>query len=457
VAPSGAGSDVLEGGEGARFEYRVRVGPQARFSQPYWVRERGIDRFRITVPQHATLPWSPPDVVAELSLTSGAARATLRRAAHYAYEGVWVGGQKEKVVAVVPALGVSVSPEVAVVPLPEAGPREFRVRVLNNRPGPTSARVRLEAPQGWSVEPETVALGFELEAEAQTARFVVEVPSGTEEGDFEVRAVAVGEGREYREGYRIIAYNHIQQRHLFQPARAAVRTIRMATAPGARVGYVEGVGDRVPAAIEQLGFEVERLTPDQLAEGDLSRYSTIVTGVRAYQVAGGLKAHHQRLSAFVRDGGHLVVQYNKLEFNQPAPWPSQQLPGCPPAETASPFAPYPAVVTRDRISVEQTPVAILKPDHALMTTPNRITETDFEGWVQEIGLYLLGARDPRYVELLSATDPWPENPGEKRGLLVTARVGKGTWTYVGLGLWRQLPAGTRGAYRLLANLIRASR
>ena len=150
-------------------------------------------------------------------------------------------------------------------------------------------------------------------------------------------------------------------------------------------------------------------------------------------------------------GGHLVVQYNRDAFNRVAA-PRTRPPGEATAST-SPFVPYPAVVTSQRITDETAPVRLLAPRHPLLTAPNRIGAADWEGWVQERGIQFLDARDPRYVELLAATDPFPYNPGEKRGMLVEATVGKGTWTYVGLGLFRQVPAGVPGGWRLLANLV----
>jgi hypothetical protein len=222
------------------------------------------------------------------------------------------------------------------------------------------------------------------------------------------------------------------------------------TAPGAHVGYVMGVGDQIPEAIRALGIPVTLLGPDDLAFGDLSRYSTIVTGVRAYKDRTDLRAHQKRLIRYVEKGGHLVVMYNKFELNVPAL-------STPDGEKTSPFTPFPARVSSNRVTVEEAPVRMLRPDHPLLSQPNRITARDFEGWVQERGLYFLDALDPRYVELLSSEDPWPNNAGEKRGLLVTAQVGAGSWTYVGVGLFRQLPEGVPGAYRLLANLIAGSK
>jgi hypothetical protein len=154
----------------------------------------------------------------------------------------------------------------------------------------------------------------------------------------------------------------------------------------------------------------------------------------------------------------MVVQYNKFEFNnltETAPGGGEGgfSGGGRNRDQTSPFAPYPGAVTSNRVSVEETPVKILTTDDAAVGAPNKITAKDFDGWVQERGLYFFGAKDPRYKELLSASDPLPKNPGEKVGMLTVAPVGKGTWTYVGLGLWRQLPAGTDGAYRILANLL----
>ena len=279
-------------------------------------------------------------------------------------------------------------------------------------------------------------------------------PSARQPGVFTVQAVARREGQEFREGYRTVSYEHIQDRHLIRPATATVEVLNVKADPRATVGYVMGAGDEVAAGLRQLGVSLTMLTPDDIAYGDLSRYSTIVTGIRAYQTRPELKSQHLRLMKYVEEGGNLVVQYNKFEFN----WASEppRAVGFSPrrgARADSPFAPYPAVVSDNRITDENAPVKVLDPANPVLTAPNRIGPEDWQGWVQERGLYFLDAHDPHYVELISMTDPFPKNPGEKKGALVVAPVGMGTWTYVGLGLWRQIPAGTPGAYRLLANLV----
>ncbi len=448
----GGGARALAPNGSTELVFTVAVGASARYSQPYWKMNRTVDRYDIEAPEHHTLPWSPPDVTADVTFTVEGTTATVNHPAYFRYEGPWVGGEKQKVLNVVPALSVRLTPEIAIVPVVAGGrAREFRVSVLNNAPAASKASVRLEAPAGWTVEPREASLAFSLEEEEMTARFFVTPPARLEEGEVEIRAVAVRDGEEFREGYQVIAYHHIQARHLFHAATSRVKTIDVAVTPDLAVGYVMGSGDEVPAAIRQLGASVTLLTPDDIAFGDLSRFSTIVTGIRAYEKRPDLRAYHQRLLDFVREGGHLVVQYNKVGMN----WLGGERHGGfgGPMPESSPYTPYPALITSHRVTVEEAPVVVLTPDRLELTTPNRIGARDFDGWVQERGLYFFGAKDERYVDLLASSDPWPKNPGEKRGLLTVAPVGQGTWTYVGLGLWRQLPAGTPGAYRILANLV----
>jgi hypothetical protein len=237
------------------------------------------------------------------------------------------------------------------------------------------------------------------------------------------------------DGYEVVEYPHIHRRHVVEPALTRVKVFDVKIAPGLRVGYIMGVGDEVPVAIEQLGAEVHLIDAGELAAGDLSRYHTIVTGVRAYERRPDLRANNHRLLAYVERGGTLLVQYNKQEFNQ------------------AQYGPFPAKTGTDRITDETAPIEILTPSHLVFNVPNRIGPEDWAGWVQERGTYFLGQRDPKYVDLIRSADSFPSNAGPKAGMLVEARYGKGRWIYIGLGLWRQLSAGTEGAYKLMANLL----
>src|SRR5262245_14025282 len=177
------------------------------------------------------------------------------------------------------------------------------------------------------------------------------------------------------------------------------------------------------------------LNADDVAWGDLSKYHTIVTGVRAYERRDDLRANNSRLIEYVQNGGTLIVQYNKMEFNE------------------AQYGPWAATVSQDRVSDEHAPVSVVARGHPVFTTPNELNDTVWNGWIQERGLYFLGEKDSRYRDLVSLEDSFPNNAGEKVGALVHAQYGKGHWVYVGLGLWRELPAGVPGAYQLLANLV----
>lgn len=465
---SGQPGDVLPR-QTATLIYSVTVGPNARYSQPYWKTHPGVDRYDIDVPADQTLPWSPPDITATVRYTAGGAAAAITSPAYYRYDGPWVGGEKQKVVNVVPSVSVKLSPDIAVVPIASAGrKKEFRVSLKNNEKTGGAVQVKLTAPAGWTVTPASTTVNFSVENEEMSAQFFVTPPLKLTPGAVDVTAIATRDGKEYREGYQVIAYNHIQERHLFHPATSTVKIIDVNVPAGLKIGYVMGTGDETAEAIKQLGATVEMLTPGDVAFGDLSRFSTIVLGIRAYEVRGDVRGYNERLLDFARNGGHLVVQYNKSAMNQLGagsagagaggfrgadPGAAGGRGGRGGAPASSPYVPYPASITSNRVTVEEAPVRVVDPGSQALSEPNKITAADFESWVQERGLYFFGANDPRYKDLLAATDPWPYNPGEKTGLLTTAQLGKGTWTYVGLGLWRQLPAGTPGAYRILANLI----
>ena len=250
-----------------------------------------------------------------------------------------------------------------------------------------------------------------------------------------IAATATLNGQAYDRGFQVIEYPHIRRQHIYASADATLRIVDVKIAPNLVVGYIMGVGDEVPPAIEQLGARVEMISPDDLAWGNLSRFNVIVTGVRAYERRGDLRANNSRLLDYVRDGGTLLVQYNKFEFNE------------------AQYGPYPAKVSSDRITDEHAPVKVVNAADPIFNTPNKITDATWSNWVQERGLYFLAPDDSRYRTHLSMADPFPNNPGDKTGALVSAQYGKGRWAYIGLGLWRELPAGVPGAYQLLANLL----
>jgi LmbE family N-acetylglucosaminyl deacetylase len=427
----------------------ARVPSDAKLTEPYWT-----DQYWDTRPPKAALNIYAPDVEFGLPFRPSPFRVTFRMkvggaeidrqmAVQYRYPKDIFVGEKRMELNVVPALSVKTTPATAVIPAVRAAgggsiDREIFVSVTSGTKGAAQAAVALELPPGWTAAPATAALSFANEDESLTTRFKVSIPATVKVGEYLVRAVvtsaATGAAR-FTNGYQEIDYPHIQRRQVIKPAETDLKVIDARIAPNVRVGYVVGAGDQVPPAIEQLGAKVAFIQPDELAWGDLSRYDVIVTGVRAYLKRSDLRAYNRRLIEFAERGGTVIVQYNKMEFNQ------------------AQFGPFPAKVGSGRVTDENAAVKVLVPGHPAFTFPNKITEATWKGWVQERGLYFLGEKDARYVDLISMEDSFPDNPGEKLGSLVDARIGKGHWIYLGLGLWRQLPAQTEGAYQLLANLI----
>ena len=217
--------------------------------------------------------------------------------------------------------------------------------------------------------------------------------------------------------------------------------------PNVKLGYVMGVGDKVPEALTELGVDLRLLSDEDLGFSDLGQYDVIMTGVRAYLNREQLQVQNRRLLEWVKAGGTMIVQYNKFEFNKIVQVEGER------RMADSPYAPYPVRVGRGRVTDETAEVEILDSTHPIFSFPNRIASPDWNDWVQERGLYFLDEKDPRYQDLVGMEDSFEYNRGRKTGALVIAQYGRGKWLYVGLGLWRQLPAGVTGAYRLLANLV----
>jgi len=439
--------------QAAHCEPTLTIPANARFTEPYWHRKGEAGRYTFDADAPFGLPYRPTPFYAQLTLVltpanlANPVEIAARLPVQYRYGSDIFSGEKRDELLVVPAYSVRVSPEIAIVPAAtvhgaavSAHPagsamREVRVTVINDVNAPAEASVTLEPPQGWSVTPAAQPVKFARADDSQTVRFMVKPAAATAPGEYRMRAVVSSAGQSFDRGYQVIEYPHIRRRHIYHEAEITLKVIDVKTAPGLLVGYVMGVGDEVPAAIEQLGAKVELITSDVLAWGNLSRFNVIVTGVRAYERRDDLRANNARLLEYVKNGGTMIVQYNKFEFND------------------AQYGPYPAKVSSNRVTDENAPVTILEPEHKVFTQPNRITPSAWTGWVQERGLYFLGDRDPRYKDLVQLEDQFPYNRGVKTGALVEADYGKGQWLYVGLNFWRQLPQGTDGAYQLFANLL----
>jgi len=373
----------------------------------------------------------PPLVTARFALTvSGIALVVEREVAYRSND--QASGEVRKPLVVVPAVGVSVSPDLLVWPLGAAAARAVTVELTHAARGVTSGTLRLEMPAGW---PEVPPQPFALEGPDahRSFTFLVRAPSDLAAGASTIRAVAEADGRRYDRAVVPVDYAHIRPSQYVAEAVVRVEAMPLVLPPLARVGYVRGAADGVPEALQAIGVPVHVLTPADLERGDLSQYDLVLVGSRAYETDPALVANNGRLLDYARGGGRVIVQYQQYQF------------------ITGHFAPFPLIIARphDRVTEETAPVTILAPSDPLFRTPNPIGEADWQGWVQERGLYFAHEWDSTYTPLLEMGDA-----GERlRGGLLVARLGQGLYVYTGLSFFRQLPAGVPGAYRLFANLL----
>jgi LmbE family N-acetylglucosaminyl deacetylase len=420
-----------------RTGFSVTPPRDATTTEPYFLRAPRTDAlYQWSVADSLRgLPFEPPVVRALLRVDAGA-DITLEREAEFIDVDKAVGESRRRLL-VVPAVTVATEPRIAIVNADDIAPRTITVTLASAAASPISGTVHLDAPAGWLVEPASVRVRLERRGDLRPVRFTVTPPRDVA-GYSQLNARFDSDHGSFDRDFALVDYPHIRSHALYRDASVRVSTVPVRVADGLRVGYIEGAGDDGALALRQLGATVEQLDADDLAGGDLSRFHAIVAGIRAYEVRADLLAYNQRLLDYARDGGTFIVQYNKYEIVDGG------------------FMPFTASIGRPhgRITDPAAPVTLLQPDHPLLTTPNRITAADFDGWAQERGLYYLATWDAAYTPLLSMADPGLE-PLE--GSLLVAPVGRGWYVYTGLALFRQLPEGVPGAYRILANLVSLGR
>lgn len=341
-----------------------------------------------------------------------------------------IQGELTRRFVVVPPVSVRLTEPVYVVTKTVKQP----VRVLVAAVGAASrGTVRLEVPAGWEVTPPRRSFDLGSKGEEVAADFQVE-PKERNASHGTIRAIVETDVFSGSTGVVTVQYPHIPPQLVFPEAAAKLLRIPM-TVPNGTIGYIAGSGDAIPAALTQLGYVVNFLSDENLESMDLRGFHAIIAGVRAYNTRPRLRAYQKRVMEYVRGGGRYIVQYVTRQRNE-----------------AENLGPYPFNVSRDRVTVETAPVDFLDRSHSILNTPNKITEEDFNHWVQERGLYFADQWDDRYQAVISSRDP---GESAKKGGLLFTRFGKGVFIYNAYSLFRQLPAGVPGAYRLLVNLISA--
>lgn len=422
--------------------YEITIAKDAKISEPYWLRtERRGEIFDWPNTDEQTLPFSPQDVVATTMFIIGGVEVPISQSLQFRFADP-SRGEIRRNVNVVPAMSVEVDRSVLLIPRGSAiQKRTLNFRLINNRSVAVKASLAKVAPSLPAI-----SLKFpieEIEIPANGSRSVdVEftMPGELNSPPFDLAFEANSGGTSFHSRLNSVAYPHITTHRYYTRSNVKVVPVNI-LAEKRNIGYIMGSGDEIPEAIRQIGMTVTMLEEKDLASGDLAKYDTIVVGVRATETRPDMLANKARLLDYVRNGGNLVVQYQRGQFANSGLTPF------PVTTTATTRTAAGAIA---RVVDENAKVTILQPQHPFFTTPNAITDKDFEGWVQERNAYNLVTFDSQYMPLLESHDA---GEGDNNGGLVTANVGKGTWTYCSYSFFRQLPAGVPGAYRLFANLL----
>jgi LmbE family N-acetylglucosaminyl deacetylase len=413
-------------------ERAITIPADAPPSTPHWLaRPPGRGLYTVEDRRLASAPEAPPLDV-ELVLAFGERTVAIRRPIGWKWTDP-VAGERYRPLEIAPAVLVHPSDRALVFPDAAAKPITVTVKAAA---GAADGTLKLELPEGFSAEPASAPWKLAKKGDEAAVVFRVTPPARPDRAGVRgtLRAVAESAGKRYTKDVQRIEHGHIPIQTLFPEAEVSVSRFDLARTR-VPIGYVPGAGDEVPAALRRAGYEVVTLSDDDLATRALDRFGAIVVGVRAYNVNARMGAHNKRLLDYVAAGGTVVAQYatnNRI------------------SKTTSEIGPFPLEVSQERVTDETAAVTLELARHGVLTTPNAIGAADFEGWVQERGLYFAGTWDDRWAAPLSMHDPG-EPP--RKGSLLVARHGKGAFVYTGLAFFRQLPAGVPGAYRLFANLL----
>ena len=436
LAPDGA----LGPGTLASWVWEVTVPADAPPSKLYYLRQPR-DGYWYRWPDEPALKGLPRDpapfsVAFSVTVNGSGHAVPVRKSVPWSFVGVNPArGEFRRPVLVVPAVAVAVTPGGMVWPMSLGGSRTVSVSVRSAGKTGGTGTVRLAAPAGWSVTPESYDVELGPEGSERAFAFTLRPFGDVPAGEHVFRAeVTTTDGGRFAEGFKTIDYEHVERAALFADAEVRVSVFPVRVAEGLRVGYIMGTGDDGPEAIRQMGADVTLLGPEQVRAGRFQDFDVVVVGVRAYEPREDLRSANAQLLDYAQRGGTVLVQYNQYDYPQNG------------------YAPYPVRMGRpaDRVTDETADVTLLQPEAPLFNAPNAITAADFEGWVQERGLYFLSEWDDAYTPLLEMRD---QDEAPTRGSLLVASVGEGVYVYAALSFFRQWAAGVPGPYRLFANLL----
>jgi LmbE family N-acetylglucosaminyl deacetylase len=421
---------ILKKGEFISEELNFSLPNDIGYSHPYWLKEasnKGI--YTVKDFKQIGKPENDPGLTAEFTVLADNTELTFTTPVFYRWNDP-VKGEQYRPFEIIPE--VTVQFENGTFLFPDNKPKEIKVKV-NSHTNQFSGKLHLLLPENWQAEPEEIAVTFNKKGEEKSFKFYITPPG--DESIVQLHAEIQSGESIYSRGMATIDYPHIPFQTLLPKAEIKLVRLNLAKTINS-IGYIEGSGDDIPVYLQHLGYNVTLLSDNDL-ENNLSSYDAIIAGIRAYNTRDQLEYKNKNLLNYVENGGTLIVQYNTYR-----------------GLATEKIGPYPFKISRDRITDEDAPVNILKTGHPLLNYPNKITAEDFEGWIQERGLYFSDEWDPKYETIISSNDAG-ENP--KEGGILFTRYGKGVFIYTGYSWFRQLPAGVPGAYRLFINLISAGK
>lgn len=409
----------------------IQIPQDAAYTSPYWLSEKGTTgMYKVDDLQKI----GQPDIIRQMAVVFNVAvNGTVipfERTIVYKTNDP-VDGEVYKPLDIVPDVSTQLLNKVQL--FRDNKKQTATVKVLAGKDN-AKGSLRLELPDGWKVSPASAP--FDLAKKGSEAFVTFEVTPPATPSEATAKAIATVDGRDFDREQMVITYPHIAPQQVLLPSTAKFTKADLKI-KGERIAYIMGAGDNIPESLKQMGYNVEMLTPQLITPEALKGFDAVILGIRAYNVLDALAFKQKILFDYVANGGNMIVQYNTtgdLAIRE--------------------LAPYPLRISRDRVTEENAKVTFLDPKHPVLNYPNKITEKDFTGWVQEQGLYYPDQWGPEFTPLLSSSDKGEE---PKKGGLLVAKYGKGYYIYTGLSFFRELPEGVSGAYRLMANMIAAGK
>lgn len=419
----------LKQNQNIQLEKEIQIPAETDFTSPYWLKEKGtLGMYKVENQEFIGQPESPRALFADFNLNFDAYELSIKRPVVHRYA-LPDKGELYQPFEILPEATARFDDKVLI--FANGKSKEIPITIKAHKDN-LKGEVQFCYSKGWTVDEETKPFEITKKGDEQILVFTLSPPTNQDESY--ISPIVKVNGKEISKELITIAYDHVPTQSVLMPSEAKVVRLNIQRL-GENIGYIMGAGDDVPTSLEQMGYQVSIINPSEIQAGSLNKYDAVVVGIRAYNVVNELQFKQRYLLEYVKDGGNLIVQYNTA-----GRWNEQ----------FENIAPYPLKLSRDRVTDENSEVSILAKKHPLVNFPNTIDEKDFEGWVQERGLYFPNEWSSEFTPILSMSD---KGEPAKKGSLLVAPYGKGNYIYTGLSFFRELPSGVSGAYKLFANML----